>query len=86
MRKKQQPVPAGPATPGGILLRGGDEFLDTAKSAEFLDRSPATLEYWRATLVGPRYFRQGRRVRYLKSDLVMWALRHPVEPCGATAA
>jgi hypothetical protein len=77
---KEQSVPVEPAAPAGHLLSFGDEFLNTAKAAAVLDRSPKTLEFWRTRGVGPRYYCQGRRVRYLYSDVIRWATRHPIEP------
>jgi hypothetical protein len=81
MAKKHTEASAG----GGVFLQPGDEFLSTTKAAEVLDRSAKTLEFWRATGAGPRYYCQGRRIRYLRSDLIRWALRHPVEPGRDTA-
>jgi hypothetical protein len=81
MAKKQAVLPE-PSISDVHLLRDGDEFLTTPKAAAVLDRSPKTLEYWRATGAGPCYYCQGRRVRYLRSDLIQWAMRHPVKPGG----
>ena len=71
--------------PDAHLLQHDDEFLNTAKAAAILDRSPKTLEYWRTMGAGPRYYYQGRRVRYLRSDLMRWAMRRPIEPGRDTA-
>ena len=77
-------VPTEPSVPDAHLLERGDEFLNTAKAAAVLDCSVKTLEFWRATGAGPRYYYQGRRVRYLRSDLIRWAMKRPIEPGRAT--
>jgi hypothetical protein len=82
---RKQSVPTEPSVPDAYFLQRGDEFLNTANAAAVLDRSPKTLEFWRATGAGPRYYYQGRRVRYLRSDLMLWATRHPIEPGRDTA-
>lgn len=82
---RKQSVPTEPSVPDAYLPQGGDEFLNTAKAAAVLDRSPKTLEYWRTMGAGPRYYYQGRRVRYLRSDLTQWATRRPIEPVRDTA-
>ena len=83
-------MPPKPATTtaasGSTLLQPGDEFLDTANAAKFLDRSPSTLEYWRAAGGGPRFYKQGRRIRYLRSDLTKWALQQPIDVPKKNAA
>jgi predicted DNA-binding transcriptional regulator AlpA len=61
------------------LARAGDEFLTTKQAAEILQRSEKTLEYWRTRPSGPRFYKQGRVVRYLRSDVLAWGMRHCIE-------
>jgi hypothetical protein len=60
------------------ILAEGDEFLTTPEASRLLKRSVKTLEYWRVVGKGPKYYRQGRIVRYLHSDLIEWATRECV--------
>ena len=75
---KKQAASAEASARGGALFQPGDEFLSTAKAAELLDRSPKTLEFWRTTRTCPRYYYQGRGIRYLLSDLIRWGMQYPV--------
>jgi predicted DNA-binding transcriptional regulator AlpA len=62
--------------------RPDDEFLTTNQAAAILGRSVKTLEYWRTLPsgpTGPRFYKQGRVVRYLRSDILAWGMRHCVE-------
>ena len=52
-----------------------DEFLTTQEAAQRLRRSAKTLEYWRLVGQGPAYYRQGRVIRYLLSEVMAWATR-----------
>lgn len=54
-----------------------DEFLTTKHAAKILQRSARRLKKWRLARTGPPCYRQGRGIRYLKSDLTRWALQHP---------
>lgn len=56
-----------------------EEFLNTAQAAHILQRSSKTLEFWRILNKGPRYFKQGRVVRYLRSDVFRWGVSQCVE-------
>ena len=49
-----------------------DEFLTTEETAQRLKRSPKVLEYWRQARQGPPFYRQGRVVRYLLSEVMAW--------------
>ncbi len=53
----------------------GDEggFFDTRRAAAYLGLSPRTLEGYRVSGAGPAFHRFGNRVRYLRSDLDVWA-------------
>ena len=46
--------------------------LNTLEAAAFLTLSPRTLERYRVTGEGPRFLKLGRRVVYLRSDLLHW--------------
>ena len=70
--------PAGAGTAARRIPESGDEFLTTQQAAEILQRSTKTLEFWRLLNKGPRFYKQGRVVRYLRSDLFAWAMRHCV--------
>lgn len=50
-------------------------FRTPAEAAHFLRSSTSRLEKLRMSGVGPRWFRDGRRVLYRESDLVEWATR-----------
>jgi hypothetical protein len=52
-----------------------DVFLTTEETARRLRRSPKVLEYWRLVGQGPPFYRQGRVVRYLLSEVVAWGTR-----------
>lgn len=57
------------------MLQLGDEFLTTAEASRLTKMSVAWFERKRFEGVGgPPYLRQGRSVRYLKSDLIAWWL------------
>ncbi len=49
-----------------------DHWLTTEELAEKVDRSPATVRYWRAQGTGPVGVRVGRRVAYRASDVDAW--------------
>jgi hypothetical protein len=62
-----------------------DDFLNTEQAAHILQRSKKTLEFWRVLNKGPRYYRQGRAIRYLRSDLLRWGMSHCVETRDSAA-
>jgi hypothetical protein len=66
--------------PSDAVLQPGDRFLDTDETAVFLNRSPATLNYWRVVKRGPKFYHHGRSVRYLLSDLTAWGTAQCVNP------
>ena len=68
------------------VLQPGDRFVTEREAAEFLAASKATLNYWRVTGKGPRFYKHGRSVRYLLSDLAAWGTSRPVEPQKARTA
>jgi len=57
-----------------------DHDLLTIDEVADLVRAPvATLRYWRHLGTGPRSFRLGRRVLYLRADVLTWIkLQHDV--------
>jgi len=59
-----------------------DEFLTPAEAADLIKFSVGTLANWRVLGGGPRFHRQGRYVRYLRSDLIAWQHRNP---CRSTS-
>ena len=77
---KQTPIPARTAPPGPA-----DEYLTTDEAAKRLKRSPKVLEYWRSVGRGPSFYRQGRVVRYLLSEVMAWGAVHRVAGRDAAA-
>jgi Helix-turn-helix domain len=61
------------------------EILTPAELAEFLRIPERTLKYWRVnTHTGPRAFRAGKYVRYLRADVLRWAeLQQEAYPASA---
>ena len=55
-----------------------DEYLTTDEAARILKRSPKTLEYWRLVGQGPPFYRQGRAIRYLLSEVMAWGASHRI--------
>ena len=53
--------------------RGGNPvFMDTREAAALLGLSRRTLDTYRCTGAGPRYYRLGGSVRYRETDLAAW--------------
>ncbi|SFS22257.1 helix-turn-helix transcriptional regulator [Yoonia litorea] len=50
-----------------------DSFINEEKAAEFLCQSIRTIQKWRVTGYGPRFYKSGRSVRYRRRDLMEWA-------------
>ena len=55
-----------------------DSFIDEKKAADFLCQSVRTIQKWRVTGYGPKFYKSGRSVRYRRRDLLAWgeARRH----------
>ncbi|WP_417260630.1 helix-turn-helix transcriptional regulator [Celeribacter sp.] len=55
-----------------------DGFIDEKKAADFLCQSVRTIQKWRVTGYGPKFYKSGRSVRYRRRDLLEWgeARRH----------
>jgi predicted DNA-binding transcriptional regulator AlpA len=49
-----------------------DEYLPAAEVAAEIRVSPGTLRSWRALNKGPRSFKVGRKLMYLRSELDAW--------------
>jgi predicted DNA-binding transcriptional regulator AlpA len=47
----------------------GGDLLSTAAAAQRLGVAEGTLRYWRYVDQGPRSFRVGRHVKYLREDI-----------------
>ena len=47
-------------------------FVDTREAAALVGLSPRTLDTYRCTGAGPRYYRLGGSVRYRETDLAAW--------------
>jgi len=50
-----------------------DGFIDEQRAAEFLCQSVRTIQKWRVTGYGPKFYKSGRSVRYRRRDLMAWA-------------
>ena len=52
-------------------------YWDTRQAAIYLNLSPRTLEKYRSSKTGPKYYRAGRRrVVYQKKDLDRWIINN----------
>lgn len=49
-----------------------DGFIDEAKTADFLCQSVRTIQKWRVTGFGPKFYKSGRSIRYRRRDLLTW--------------
>jgi excisionase family DNA binding protein len=58
----------------------GDEVMTTEEVAAFLRVSKKTVEKWRHEGVGPRRYKVGRHLRYLRSEVLAWVKTHEVTP------
>jgi hypothetical protein len=68
------------------ILQPGDRFLNSAETAGLLGTSIATLNYWRVLGDrGPKFYRHGRNVRYLLSDVTAWGTAQCVDPDKVSA-
>ena len=61
-------------------VRGIPDLLDENEAADYLRLSERTLQGWRAKGRGPVFTKQGRRIVYLKEDLVEWVRSQRVIP------
>ena len=55
------------------------KYLSTGEAADFLTLSARTLDRYRVKGTGPVFHRFGGRVRYLRADLLEWAMARRVE-------
>lgn len=53
------------------------DFMTVKEAAAFIGLSESTLNHYRLSGDGPRFFRLGRLVRYDRNDLVEWARSRP---------
>ncbi|WP_412074203.1 helix-turn-helix transcriptional regulator [Tritonibacter mobilis] len=49
-----------------------DGFIDERTAADFLCQSVRTIQKWRVTGYGPKFYKSGRSVRYRRRDLSEW--------------
>ncbi|SLN64569.1 Helix-turn-helix domain protein [Roseovarius albus] len=59
-----------------------DGFIDEKSAADFLCQSVRTIQKWRVTGFGPKFYKSGRSVRYRRRDLLAWA---ETRRCGNTS-
>jgi hypothetical protein len=57
-----------------------DEFLTNKHAAKILQRSARRLKKWRLARTGPPFYRQGRVIRYLLSEVLAWGASRRVAP------
>ncbi|EDZ47175.1 conserved hypothetical protein [Rhodobacterales bacterium Y4I] len=50
-----------------------DGFIEERTAADFLCQSVRTIQKWRVTGYGPKFYKSGRSVRYRRRDLLTWA-------------
>ena len=67
----QQIVQTPPANAAALDYLDG--FIDETRAADFLCQSVRTLQKWRVTGFGPKFYKPGRSVRYRRRDLREWA-------------
>ena len=48
-------------------------FIDEKTAADFLCQSVRTIQKWRVTGFGPKFYKSGRSVRYRRCELLEWA-------------
>ena len=53
-----------------------DRLLTVMETARVLRLSSRTLDRYRATGVGPAYYKLGGRIRYRRSDLMAWVQKN----------
>ena len=49
-----------------------DGFINEERAADFLCQSIRTIQKWRVTGYGPKFYKSGRSVRYRRRDLMEW--------------
>lgn len=49
-----------------------DGFIDETNAADFLCQSVRTIQKWRVTGFGPKFYKSGRSIRYRRRDLLAW--------------
>lgn len=49
-----------------------DGFIDETIAADFLCQSVRTIQKWRVTGFGPKFYKSGRSIRYRRRDLLAW--------------
>ena len=65
-------------------MRQTREYLTEDEAAAHVHLNPRTLSNWRSAGRGPRFFKAGGRVRYLREDLDRWLDAHAREPEAPT--
>ena len=56
------------------------DLMDEGEAADYLRLSERTLQGWRTKGKGPVFAKQGRRVVYLREDLLQWVRSGRVLP------
>jgi len=62
------------------------DFISEEEASKVLGRPVATIRYWRHTGSGPRYYKIGRRVAYVRADLIDYMLSCAVDPTARRAS
>ena len=72
-----------PTAEHAALTTGVPDVLSDAEAHAFLRLRPGTLPRWRMERRGPAWSNAGRRVLYLKADLLAFLAANRVEPMPA---
>lgn len=63
-----------------------DGLIDETAAADFLCQSVRTIQKWRVTGFGPKFFKSGRSIRYRRRELIDWIEARRRASTTATAA
>ena len=55
------------------LAAKAPQYIDQHAVADLLGVPLRTVQYWRESRIGPRYYRFGRAVRYRVDECITWA-------------
>lgn len=73
---RHQPKP--PATfvagPDGMGIMNQDDLprMTTEEAAALIGVPVSTMAYWRRENIGPKYYKIGRLIRYVRAELLAW--------------
>jgi predicted DNA-binding transcriptional regulator AlpA len=64
------------------MLKTNPKILSASQTAAILGLSEATLQKMRKDNAGPRWFRIGKHIRYLETDITAWIDEQYNKPHG----